>query len=372
MLQRLSVRHFRNLQQIELTFPRAVTVILGENGHGKTSLLESVYLLSDHEIVRSGSLKEVVQHGAAFAKVQAGVGDDQIEMRLLQDVPGRFKKSFLENGAERTSRKRTIPFYAVLFLPEEVRLFNGPPSRRRDWLDTICRKLYGGYHPQRLLYERLLKNRNALLSDYLERGTLQVEVLDILTAKMAAAAASVWVGREQLVQRILPYVRAFLQQIWGKDLKPELVYEAPWKYAIGEADHAAIQRWFEDALHRDRPRELRAGRTMMGPHLDDLLPRLAGHAVGGMASRGELRSLSLSLKFAEVALLESLTGQRPLLLLDDVMSELDQPHRRKIEELTKGCQTIFTTTDLMFFSAPFLAEAEVVTLAHGALVEAAA
>jgi DNA replication and repair protein RecF len=189
---------------------------------------------------------------------------------------------------------------------------------------------------------------------------------------MAAAGASVWLGREDMVNALLPHVRDFLQQIWGKDLKPRLVYEAPWKYEKADAVLEAVSAWYVAALNRDRGRETRAGRTMIGPHLDDLVPQLGGHTVGGMASRGELRSLSLSLKFAEVALIESLVQQRPLLLLDDVMSELDQPHRRKIEQLTNGHQTIYTTTDLMFFSPEFLDKAEVVRLHQGALEEVAA
>lgn len=332
----LLLKQFRSYTDQTVQFSPSVNIIVGPNGSGKTNLLEALYVLSQGSSFRVGD-KDLVQQGQEWFRLESVHEEHHrtVTYKLGSTPPKQFNLDGVKK--QRLTHQQRVPL--VLFEPNELRLLNGSPSRRRDYIDALLGRLWPTAARVRGQYERALLQRNNIIKQAAERprGALddQLFVWDIKLAEYAAG----------LVER-----RLELLDVWNEELSKlysalahtksriEVVYKS--ETPIDDYKTHLLQQ-----LSGRRVNDIVRGFTSAGPHRDDFQLLLNGADTSTNASRGELRTLVLAIKIIELNLLNELSEKHPLLLLDDVFSELDTTRRKALAEMARDFQTVITTTD---------------------------
>lgn len=387
LLARLSLTHFRNYHHLDLPFDAPLTLLQGQNAQGKTNLLEAIFLLATSKAVHAGQEREIVDWQASaepipYCRVASQVQADgrTLELEVLLTPRGdgvNYTKQIKINGVARRAMDLVGLLRAVLFLPEDIKLVDGGPGERRRYLDVALCQIDKTYCRALSAYQQVLQQRNSLLKilrdqdvrpspavdaqlafwdeKLVQHGALVVTqrhnfLLD-LEAIAAARHAGLSSGREQLALHYLPsFNPGLLDDPAFELLREGLLDAAP----SARLDVDAVRSAYLHKLATRRSRELAAGATLYGPHRDDLRLLTNGRDLRTYGSRGQQRSAALSLKLAEVSAMTRATGAAPLLLLDDVMSELDVERRSTLLAVIDDVpQAIITTTDWDDFSPAF-------------------
>jgi DNA replication and repair protein RecF len=332
----LEARQFRNLAEVVLEPHARFNVLWGDNGQGKTNLLEAIYLLGTLRSFRAAKTEEMVRFGAAKATVRARV--EKLETQRLLEValsPGH--KSARVDGKGARATDYFGGFNVVLFAPEDLRLPKGSPSGRRRFVDRAVWNAHPSYLSEAQIYDRVLKSRNAVLRD---DGS--ADLLEVYDAQLARAAVPIVTRRRALVDQLRPRVQAAFERMTQTGLELAIAYETQLPFVVaGDIEAALLAR-----LSADRRRDMARGATSSGPHVDDLDLVLDGKAAKSYASQGQLRAIVLALKIAEIEFLRATLGDAPVLLLDDVSSELDPTRNAQLFDFLQSvpCQAFITTT----------------------------
>ena len=343
-IQSLRLHDFRSYRQVLLTPPRGTTVFVGENGAGKTNLLEAVHLCCLGRSHRTANDKEMIRTGADTCAVQVRVqredGVDTVGVRLFA-APEKKRKLLHING-KAASRTGELMGHVtcVMFSPEDIELMRGAPQGRRRFLDMLLSQCGAGYYYALQSYNGALKQRNALLHA-ISRGEAKPSQLDVWDEQLCQAAAPVVRARQYAVSSLCQLAREHYAHIGGRDNEV---------FALRYTGHLAESAEPADDLRRllqaRRQEDLRRITTTAGPHRDDLLLTLGEQDMRAFASQGQMRTAVLALRLGEVDLLTRRQGETPLLLLDDVLSELDAGRRTRLLSRIHGIQTLLTCTDL--------------------------
>ena len=353
----LSATGFRNLETLSIEPHPRFNVFFGNNGQGKTNLLEAVYVLATLRSFRSTRLEELLRFGAEAVALRARVehrGVDRVFGLEIQTKP--LRKQALCDGKIARTREYFGGFNVVLFSPEDLRIPHGPPGGRRSFLDRAIWNTWPGYLDEVRLYERLLKTRNAVLrqdrgatgAPLLDAQENREALLDIYDERLAQAGAVLMQRRRRYVTDLAPRVRAAFTAISGTAHEVTVRYEASLRDKDAEPkDEQSQGDRLRQQLQRDRKRDLLRGFTHAGPHADDLRCDLDGRAAETHASQGQTRALVLSLKIAEIQHLQQVLQDAPILLLDDVSSELDREKNAALFAFLSeiDSQVFLTTTD---------------------------
>jgi DNA replication and repair protein RecF len=341
ILRELRVRGWRNVPAAVLQPGPRATVLYGQNGQGKTNLVEAAHFLTTFRSFRTNHIEEAVPWGTARAHVEGDVSVGGLERRLQISVTAGRKSALLDGKAVGRAASRLQGVAAVLFVPEDLLLPKAAPSERRRFIDRAIFAADRTYSSDAVAFERVLRSRNAVLREPSPRPAL----LDTYDEELARTGARVVRRRRELVAALAPRVEALFTSIHS-DLGARIRYRghATVDAAGSELEVAAA---LLAGLRERRGLDQRRGFTGFGPHTDDLDLELGGHPAGDHGSQGQLRSLVLALKLAELAHLEQRQGEPPLLLLDDVASELDETRRGKLFETIAGLpgQTLITVTE---------------------------
>ena len=361
-LKHLSLRNFRNYQELELEAPPGLLVLHGENGQGKSNLLEAVYLLaltrshraeSERELIRFEALSEMPYTrilGVARRSNQTEVSV-QVDMALYapdatpnaQHGAGRLRKSIRVNGIPRLASTAIGAIAAVSFAAEDIGLVTGAPAGRRHFLDVMASQVDRGYVRALQRYQKVLTQRNHLLRR-IQEGSAKTGELAFWDLELCSQGAKILLWRARLVSDLAPLARQAYQELAQGGEGLELLYEPSVEPASTEEEQA---RLFQERLGSLRPREVALGQTQAGPHRDDLRLLVRGRELGVYGSRGEARSAALALRLAETELLTLRLEEEPILLLDDVLSELDDFRAaRVLQRATRAQQAILTTANL--------------------------
>lgn len=320
-LDKLWLADFRSYESAELALAPGLTAVLGENGQGKTNLLEAVAWLATSTSFRGAANDALVRAGATTAVVRAE-GDREGRSILLEAELGAGR-SRVQVNKQRLVRARDLlgTIRVTIFSPTDLELVKGGPAERRRYLDDALVALHPRYDAVRADVDRVLRQRNALLRQV--RGKLDASAeltLDVFDAKLATSGDELARLRLALIDRLGPAVRdGYAAVAAGADARAvtELRYDSSW--SRGGADLAS-------ALAAARAEDLRRGVSTVGPHRDDLALAVGGLPARSHASQGEQRSLALALRLAAHGVVTETVGSPPILLLDDIFSELD-PHR---------------------------------------------
>jgi len=335
-LTRLWLTDFRNYDTAEVELPAGLTVIVGENGAGKTNLLEAVAYLATLESFRGAPGEALVRQGSERAVVrgEASRGDRDLLIEAEIRVRGRGRVA-VNRQPLRRSADLVGALVVTVFSPDDLDLVKGGPSSRRRYLDDLLVGLHPRHEALRRDLERILRQRTALLRDAGGRlSPALAPTLDVWDAKLAAVGDALGAARADLAARLGPELSAAYAGIAGPDARPvTAAYEAPWR-AGGLAA----------ALEASRVEELRRGVCLVGPHRDELVLTISAMPARTHASQGEQRSLALALRLAGHLVVGETIGEPPVLLLDDVFSELDEGRSGSLLDHLPPGQALLTTT----------------------------
>jgi DNA replication and repair protein RecF len=390
-LAHLSITNFRNYARSELDFSKPITVVQGANAQGKTNLLEAVYYLATAESPRTRTDRELInwlanEEQPTFARLEGRIEGAEALREVsvvLLNANERLQKEIRINGVKRRTLDLVGQLKVVLFMPEDIDLIAGSPDARRRYLDSAISQMNRPYARALQEYNRVLVQRNSLLRQLRERPG-NPRQLEFWNERLTEQGSQLIVSRLDTVAQLDELVQDIHPRLTGGAERLHLLYRAslPLDGADGLVQYrqlsldgpgrerssdagamptsASIKAVFQQQLEKQQEEELVRGMTLAGPHRDDLRFLVGGVDMCVYGSRGQQRTISVSLKLAEMELIRAQTWEEPILLLDDVMSELDEERRRYLMEAIHGDQqVIVTTTDLGYFEPSFLEQAAV-------------
>ena len=335
IVEHLEVVDFRNYISGSFDLTAGTTVVVGDNGQGKTNLVEALGYLATLSSFRGAPNDAMVRMGADTAIIRARVRHDDDREILVEAEIASAGRNRVQVNRQRLARARDLlgTLRITVFSPDDLILVKGGPSDRRRFLDDTLVALAVKYDAARLELDRIVRQRNTLLRQAGGRLTAEVATtLDVWDERFSAVAEQFGHARATLVARLTPMVEEAYEQLAGTAVPIGLVYEPPWRVPGLSA-----------ALAEARATDIRRGSTTVGPHRDELTMWVGGLPARTHASQGEQRSLALALRLAAHRLVTDRTGSAPVLVLDDVLSELDD-HRATalLSHLPKG-QIVMTT-----------------------------
>ena len=348
-IQRLRAIGWRNLGPLDLVLDPAVkvNVLYGDNGQGKTNVLEALYYAATFRSFRTSDSADLIQAGASEARIGTDIDTESlvrsVETRLVRTEAAIVRTIRLDGKGIHGVRAAFGVLGVVLFVPEDLLLVRAAPAARRRFLDMAISGVERGYFAEAAAFQKVLRSRNALLRT--GRAPASPGLLDTYDEQLAIAGARVVVRRRALVGALGTSIQSIFQALHAA-LSVELTYESDPRVAAAISEIDVVAALLAGLLER-RSTDERRGHTTFGPQQDDLGIRLDGRPAHEHASQGQLRSLVLALKLAELSNLEACRGETPVLLLDDVPSELDPTRRRYLfEALARlSCQTMISVAD---------------------------
>lgn len=398
----LSLTNFRNYGRLELPLPTGPVLLHGNNAQGKTNLLEALYYLAttrsphtsqDDELLNwtTSQSGEPIIVGRLVAHITTNRGERHLEMRLIKEQQGSLngQSSFRREALVNRRKVRLMDLLGnlrvVMFLPEDMALITGSPAGRRRYVDITLCQIDPVYCQTLSQYNKVLEQRNALLRRLAE-GIGNRDVLPVFTEKLVNLGSQLFARRTRfftelarLAQRIhyeeltgrqesirlsyLPRLRGHLSNRQGDAEALIALYE--W-LQTHQDDLAAIKTDYAAALDMAQAAELGRGSTSVGPHRDDWLIQVNGRNLSSYGSRGQQRSALLALKMAEIQWMANQTDEKPILLLDEVVAELDGRRRELLlEYVQQANQSLLTATDPDMFTTHFLAQATKLKVENG-------
>ncbi len=352
-VRRLELTDFRSYGQAGVDLEPGPNVLIGPNGYGKTNLIEAlgyVATLGSHRVSTDAPL---VRSGASRAVVRCAIVHDERELLVeLEIVPGKANRARLGRAPVTRARDIIGALRLVLFAPEDLALVRGDPAERRRYLDDLLVQRQPRYAGVRVDYERVLKQRNALLrTSYLARKvggtggrTSDLSTLDVWDAHLAQFGADLIAGRLDLCVSLAAHVGKAYDAVSAGRGEARIAYEAKSWYdeAVVDLDRAAVEARLLTTLRESRRAEIDRGTTLVGPHRDDVTLTLGELPAKGYASHGESWSFALGLRLAAFELLRS-EGIEPVLVLDDVFAELDAGRRERLAEMVATASQVLVT-----------------------------
>ena len=339
----LKLKNFRNYREAVIDFLPGVQVFVGKNAQGKTNLLEAIFFAVLSKSFRTAVDEELIGWDAAESRLmvlfQNRIADHNVQFILKKGE----KRENLLNG--QPMKKRDVIGYlnAVLFSPEDLLLIKGTPSGRRKFLDLELSQTQPAYYRALLQYQRALFQRNVLLKQ-IQEGQAKRAILDVWDEQLHPLAAILVRERQRNIGRLNEIAGRIHEKITaGRETFSAhyCIYAASGTETVSD-----YHFWYEDELKKNRERDIRRGTTEIGPHKDDIAFFINCRDGKSFASQGQQRTAVLSLKLAEIELMNESIGEYPILLLDDVMSELDEKRRLKlVEEINGKVQTFITGTE---------------------------
>ncbi len=388
----VALKDFRNYRRLEVSLSPGVTILWGPNASGKTSFLEALVLLATARSPRAGAERELIHWESPtemdlppFARIVGRVErkDDPLTLevavqRLLDPqgrLTGRCQKRFLLNRRPVRTREAVGRLQVVLFEPEDLNLITGSPARRRNYLDAVLLQTDPRYWQALERYRRVVLQRNRLLQGWKEKGgrpggpSLPPEAREQVAfwnREMVQNGAYLIVARHRLVTTLGPLLETLHGRLAGAPEPLRLTYRhhVP---CCPEEDEESVAYAFRQAMARAWPEEVERGMTLLGPHRDDLGFSLGKIDLAVYGSRGQQRTATIALKLAQVEWLKERAGETPVVLLDDVLSELDPERRNYLQGwlLEWPGQVLVTAADRQVFHPMVLEQATVVHIVSG-------
>ena len=351
------LKDFRNFDELSLNLGEGINIFLGRNAQGKTNILEAVYFAS---VLRSRAVKvtDLISwdSGKAFVKINFSKADvaQEVAIELLAEKRSR---KLLVNGEEVRSKSFVGRLNAVMFSPEDLFLFKGAPAGRRQFLNAEISQASPIYYGNLVTYNHIVTQRNNLLKK-IRAGQIRRSSLATWDEQLARYAAKITAERLIAVDTLNDFAKIIHKNISARNEKFSIKYYLKYldfdlfeKNFYAEEFKYKLFDWYKKIIFEKSVRDIERGNTSIGPHLDDLKFFIDGREIKLYASQGQLRTAALSLKLSELEFLKYAHGEYPVLLLDDVMSELDEQRREKLINFLRlqKIQTIITATEKKYF-----------------------
>ncbi|EKD63307.1 MAG: DNA replication and repair protein recF [uncultured bacterium] len=337
-ISRLELENFRNFPSLDLNFSeeKNLTVLFGENGQGKTNILESIYSLALTRSFRTKNFQDAIMWGREHGRIKGEIANKERTHKLEIAFTGgpSKQKRLKKEGVTVESKKYLHHLTAVMFSPEDVHIIIGEPDDRRKYLNLIGVQVFRGFLEILVSYNRALKNRNEILKS-IAKGRSKIADLEIWDECLAETGLEIFARRQEILDYIGNKMNAKYHELSGNGGEIDIQR----KTYIPLTKEEYLSR-----LNESQDFDIRMHKTNFGPHRDDFMMTLGGHEIKKFCSRGECRTIVLALKLIEMEFVEGQTGEKPILLLDDVLSELDHKHQEHLIKAISGYQTFLTTT----------------------------
>lgn len=345
--------NYRNINHFPFTFDKGINILYGKNAQGKTNVIEGIYFFGSGKSFRHAREKDLIKHDVNYAQVSIAyvdsVRENKMSVRLFRDIT----KETFKNGIKIGRMSNFIGnFKAVLFCPEHLSIVKNEPSERRGFLDSAISQINRPYLAALMEHKKILEQRRALLKNYeTQKNTFDL-TMDILSEKLAESAAFITQVRADYLIRLFRLVNEYLSEMTGGREKADFRYLS---HIAGEKNEDLLDRQknyekYKIVFSKDIPKEILIGSTIGGAHRDDFEILLNGMNAKIFASQGQQRSIALAMKLAEGEISKEESGEYPVFLLDDVLSELDKERKRYVLSELHGRQVIITTCDENDFS----------------------
>jgi len=348
LLDALNVRNFRNYSEQDILWHPHLNIITGLNAQGKSNLLEAIHYLSVVSSFRNSKDQEIIRWGQKYFFIEGMVRKRTGSYSLAVGYSFDNRKVIRVNGNQRKKIGQILGILnTVLFSPEDLMIVKSSPAARRKYLDGEMIQLFPSYYYDLLQYQKIIGQKNNLLKEIKEKKYKE-SMLDIWDMQQVEIGSKIIKKRMETLKKLVPLARLMHRKLTDGEETLEISYETlEEEDTIKNLYTSEIKKIFEEKLVELRRAELRRGVSLIGPHRDDLKLSINSIDVRKYGSQGQQRTAALSLKMAELEMMKAETGEYPILLLDDVMSELDERRKRHLLDVVGDkVQTFITTTEV--------------------------
>lgn len=345
-LEKLTLTNYRNYQTLDLFFDHKVNVVIGENAQGKTNLMESIYVLALTRSHRTPRDRELIKWDEEYAKIKGSTWKRNRSFPLEIIISKKGKKAKLNHLEQKRLSDYIGALNVVMFAPEDLNLVKGSPQERRRFIDMEIGQIQPSYVYHSVHYHRLLKQRNALLKELQKSPGSDRTMLKVLTDQMIQHGSEIVIRRYEFLQLLRKWARPIHEGISRGLEDLNITYDSSTNVSE-DSELSKIVNVYQDHFKDIETKEVERGTTLIGPHRDDLNFFVNGKDVQTYGSQGQQRTTALSLKLAEIELIFNEVGEYPILLLDDVLSELDDYRQSHLlSTIQDKVQTFVSTTSV--------------------------
>ncbi len=346
-IKKLKLRDFRNYKSLNIEFAEAFNIIYGNNAQGKTNIIEAIFLCASGRSHRTSKDAELLKNDAAGFEIKLSYEKEgvreEIEIAFTNEERKRIK---INEIPVRKIGDLMGHLNAVIFSPEDLLLIKQGPAERRRFADITLSQLRPSYFYDLQQYAKILYQRNTLLKNITVKRELE-STLDVWDSHLVKTGARIITARSSFVNRLNALAKSRHDKLTNHEENLTLRYSP--SIAYDEDKSGELANIFQKMLEKNRSREIQKGTTLFGPHRDDIDIVLNGESTKIFGSQGQQRTSVLSMKLAEIDLMKEESGEFPVLLLDDVLSELDDRRKEYLLDSINGMQTFITCTERRFF-----------------------
>lgn len=368
-INELKLKNYRNYEELTIQFENKVNVILGENAQGKTNVMESIYVLAMAKSHRTSNDKELIGWDKEYAKIEGSIEKYNRSTALQLVISKKGKKAKLNHIEQEKLSQYVGAMNVIMFAPEDLNLVKGSPQVRRRFIDMEIGQVSAIYLHDLSRYQKIMQQRNHYLKLLQMRKQKDQTMLDVLTEQLCEAAAKIIYKRLRFISELQKWAKPVHSGI-SRGLETLRIKYKPSVDVSEDYDLTKMIEAYEQKFAKIREKEIERGATLAGPHRDDLTFFVNDHDVQTYGSQGQQRTTALSLKLAEIDLIHNEIGEYPILLLDDVLSELDDYRQSHLLNTIQGkVQTFVTTTSVEGIDHQTLKEAATFRVRAGELAD---
>ncbi len=366
-IEHLKLTNFRNYSSQEFKFNKNINIIIGSNGEGKTNILESIYVLSLTKTNRYGLEDNLIKFNEELAKVEGIIRRDDLIQKQEIKITKKKKQIFINNKEMRRIRDYISNFCVISFTPDDLEIVKGSPNVRRNMINIDISQLHNNYISYLNEFNQIIKIRNEYLKKMNLNGNSDIRYLDVVNNNMIEKALKIYEYRYSFFNKINQILPKVFKKLSNLD---NLMIDYNASIDFKDFNVEKIRNTYESKLKKNFKIELMQGITLIGPHRDDFSFNLSGMDMKNFASQGQQRLAVIALKIAEIYLFKEEKKEYPVLLLDDIFSEIDSKKRNKIISfLLKDIQSIITTTDINDIDTKLVEKATVYKVNNNKITE---
>lgn len=365
IIENLALYNYRNYPLLNLKFNKKLNIIIGNNGEGKTNILESIYVLAITKSFRDSECDNLISFNEpnGIIKCRLNKNNQKTELKIEFYKDKRNKKIYINDKQIKTYNDYLTNLNVILFSQNDMDIIRGAPSIKRKYLNVEIGQMSNKYLSLVNEYNKYLKQRNDLLKKYDEKNESNKILLEILTSKLIEKGSLIYVYRNDFITKINSKIGKIYEFFTGL---PNLKIKYINSITFDNYELNLIREEMSKKFNRIMSKEIMQGSTLIGPHRDDFIFDLDSNDLSLFGSQGQQRLAIISLKLAEIELLKESTGYNPVVLLDDIFSELDKVRRNKLLDfINKNIQTIITTTDIKSINKKYIKNSKIVTIKNG-------
>ena len=361
-IEHIKLTNFRNYDELELDFNPNINIIVGNNGQGKTNILESIYVLSLSKSNRDGYDSDMIKFEKESLSLEGKIIDNDLIKKLRVDITPNKKRVFINNKEIHKIKDYISNFCVISFVPTDLDIIKGSPSVRRNLLNIDISQLYNNYITYLNEYNKIIKIRNDYLKKLYINNNSDFRYLDVINEKMIEKADKIYEYRFKFIEEINKNIADIYKKITGLD---GLTIKYDNTLGLDNYDKEKIKETYLKKLKKHLNQEMMQGISLIGPHRDDFTFYLDNVDMKVYSSQGQQRMAIIAFKISELSYYKKIIGSYPVLLLDDIFSEIDIKKRNKIINfLKKDIQTIITTTDINDISKKLLDNAVIYNISN--------